>query len=150
MLLALSLAAAAPVFDPFVFFAGATEGVGRLKVVLRRGRRIQVTGSGRMEDGVLVLDQVIAEEGKPVRTRQWRIRRDGPGRYAGTLTDARGPIAGQTRGDRLILRYRTGGGIAIEQRLVLAADGRSAGNRLTARKFGVRVAVLTETIRRRE
>jgi len=41
-------------------------------------------------------------------------------------------------------------GTAIEQWLTLARDGRSAQNRLTARKFGIVVARLDETIRKVE
>lgn len=51
-------------------------------------------------------------------------------------------------GDAFHLRYRTKGGIAIEQWMTLAPGGRSAHNRLVARKMGVIVARLDETIRK--
>lgn len=151
MILALLLAAAEPPrFDPIRFFAGRTEGAGRLKVVLRRGASVRVHGRGRPgPDGALVLDQLIEEEGKPARSRRWQIRRVAPGRYAGALTDARGPVSVEGIGDRLRIRYTAaGGGVAIEQWLTLAADGRSARNRLVARKFGITVARLDEVIRK--
>lgn len=153
MFLALLLAAAAqapPRFDPIRFFTGRTEGTGRLKVVLRRGHPVRVHGRGRVApDGALLLDQTVDEEGKPPRTRQWRIRRTAPGRYAGTLTDARGPVTVESIGNRLHIRFKqASGGVAIEQWLTLALDGRSARNRLVARKLGIAVAHLDETIRK--
>lgn len=136
-----------PRFDPIAFFAGRTEGRGRLKVILRRGRAIHVRGSGRVEpDGTLVLDQVVRQGDAAPQPRRWRIRRVAPGRYAGTLTDARGPVAIEAQGDRLTIRFTIGGGVGVEQRLVLAPDGRSARNRLVARRFGVTLATLDETI----
>ena len=153
MILALLLAAAPaappPRFDAIRFFTGTSEGQARLKVLLSRYRAVRVRSTGRVgADGVLTLDQRIEQEGKAPRTRQWRIREVAPGRYTGTLTDAAGPIVGEARGAELTLSYRAKGGVAIEQRLTLAADGRSARNRLIARKLGVTVAKLEETIRK--
>lgn len=137
-----------PRFDAIRFFTGATEGVGRFKVVFRSAKGVRVEGRGRAEDGVLVLDQRIAREGVAPTIRQWRIREVAPGRYTGTLTDARGPITGESVGGRLRLYYTSTGGYAVEQWLTLAPDGRSAQNRLTAKKLGVTVATLDETIRK--
>ena len=146
---AIPAAAPAPVFDPLTFFAGATEGTARLKIVMRAARAVRVEGRGRVEpDGTLILDQVVAQEGKPATRRQWRIRRTGPSTYAGTLSDAVGPVAGAVTGNRLHLRFTMKGGLATDQWLTLGPDGRSAENLLTARKFGVTVARLDETIRK--
>lgn len=151
MLIALLLAAATPDFDPFRFFAGQTRGEGALKVILRGPVAVTVEGAGRVDpDGTLVLDQVIAEGQKPPRTRQWRLRRVAPGRYQGTLTDARGPVLGEVTGDRLHLRFTTPQGFKVEQWLTLAPDGRSAVNRLEARRLGVKVATLDERITKRD
>lgn len=149
--LALTAAAPAPVptFDAIRFFTGRTEGTARMKVMLGRPHAVHVRGQGRVEpDGTLVLDQVVARDGRPETHRSWRIRQDAPGHYTGTLSDAVGPITGETIGNRLRLSYRARHGIAIEQSLTLAPDGRSAANRLVARKLGVTVAVLDETIRK--
>lgn len=149
LLPALLLAAApAPTFDAIRFFTGATEGTARMKVALGRTHAVRVRGHGRVEpDGTLILDQIVAREGRPETRRSWRIREDSPGHYTGTLTDAIGPITGETTGNRLRLSYRARHGVAIEQWLTLAGDGRSAANRLTARKLGITVATLEETIR---
>ncbi len=138
--------AAPPTFDALRFFTGATRGEGRFKVILRRSQPVSVRGTGRMEGDTLVLDQIVTRAGSAPKPRQWRIRRTAPNRYTGTLSDAKGPITGETIGDRLHLRFTSSDGFAIEQWLTLAADGRSAQNRLTARRFGVQVATLDETI----
>lgn len=158
MILALAPALAAPVgvaaqapaprFDPLRFFEGRTQGVGRFKVVLRAGQDVRVEGRGRMEGDTLVLDQVVTREGTGPKPRQWRIRQTAPGRYTGMLTDAKGPITGEATGDRLHLAFTSTGGYRIDQWLQLSADGRSAQNRLVARRFGVTVAHLDETIRK--
>ncbi|WP_375403792.1 DUF3833 family protein [uncultured Sphingomonas sp.] len=142
-------AAPTPVFDPLIFFAGLTEGTAKLKIVLRAARAVRVEGSGTIRpDGALVLDQTVAQEGKPATRRRWRIHRTGPTTYAGTLSDAVGPIAGEVTGNRLHLSFTMKGGLATDQWLTLSPDGRSAANILTARKFGVTVARLDETIRK--
>ncbi len=135
-----------PVFDALRFFEGTTHGDGRFKVILRGSHRVTVQGRGRMEGDTLVLNQIVTREGTEPKPRQWRIRAVSPGRYTGTLTDAKGPITGETTGDRLHLRYTSTGGFAVEQWLTLSADGRVAQNRLTAKRFGVTVATLDETI----
>ena len=146
-LMLLLLAAAVASFDPLAFFAGRTEGRASLRVIFHRAHAVRVHGHGRPQpDGSLVLDQMVEEEGKPATTRAWRLRRVAPGRYTGTLTDAVGPVTADTIGDRLHIRYRAKGKIAIEQWLRLSPDGRSADNRLTARRLGIPVARLHETI----
>ena len=139
-----------PVFDPITFFQGRTQGRGELKIVLRARQSIAVEGTGRVEpDGTLVLSQLVTQGTAAPRAREWRIRRTAPGRYAGTLSDATGPVSGVSEGRVLTLRF-AGEGVAIEQVLTLADDGRSARNILTARKLGLRVARLDETITRIE
>jgi len=142
-------AATGPRFDPVQFFAGRTEGRGTLKIVLTKRQSVVVHCRGRiMSDGALVLDQTVIEGDKPPATRQWTFRPAGPGRFAGTLSDAAGPIAGSVTGSRLHLHFQMRGGIVADQRLDLAADGASAQNHMTFRKFGVVVGTLDETIRR--
>jgi hypothetical protein len=149
MLLAVMLAASAPAFDPLRFFAGRTRGAAELKVILRARKPVSVRGTGTLQpDGSLVLDQVVTEGDKPPRDRRWHLRRVAPGRYAGTLTDARGPVEGVVTGNRMQLRFVSNDGFRIRQSLTLAPDGRSVANRLVAKRFGITVAVLTERIAR--
>jgi hypothetical protein len=149
MLMTLLLAAAAPTFDPLRFFAGQTRGEGQLKIVFRARVPVAVRGTGRLEaDGTLVLDQLVTEGNKPPRTRRWRLARVTPTHYEGTLTDARGRVVADADGPVLHLSFTTPGHFQVQQWLTLAPDGRSAANRLVARRFGVTVATLTERITR--
>ncbi len=141
-----------PAGQPFPvaqFFTGRTQGEGVLKVMMSGSRKVQVSSRGRREaDGWIALDQTVREEGKPARTRSWRLREVAPGRYAGTLSDAAGPVTGRATGDRLHLSFTMRGGLDAEQWLTLAPGGRSARNVMVVSKFGVPVAALEETIRR--
>ena len=140
--------ASGPRFDPLVFFEGRSRGEGRLKVVLRAARLVDVRSEGHREGATLVLEQRVAEEGERPRIRTWRIREVAPGRYAGTLSDAAGPVSGEAQGNRLHLWFRMKGGLKADQWLTLASDGQSAHNVMKVRKLGIVVATLDETIRR--
>jgi len=138
-----------PRFDAITFFAGRSRGAAELRQIFKAPHAVRVGSYGRVAaDGWLVLDQAIAEPGKPVRQRQWRIREDRPNHYSGSLTDAESPVTGVTEGNRLHLAFQMKGGLATDQWLTLAPDGRSAHNVLIVRKFGVTLAVLEETIRK--
>ena len=149
--------AAAPVFDPLVFFEGELVGEGRLKVAFSDTVPVRVKSFGRVTDGVLVLEQDIAEGDKPVRSRSWTMRGaagqgEGAGRYAGWLSDAGedktgGPVEGSVTGNTLRLTF-TMDGMPVEQVLTLSRDGRRAYNVLTVRRLGLPVAVLSEDIRK--
>jgi hypothetical protein len=104
---------------------------------------------GHMEHGgTLVLEQVVEEEGKPLRTRSWRLVRIGADRFAGTISDARGQVTGEVAGNVLHLRYRSVEGPSVEQWVTLFANGRLASNRMVFRRFGFTVATLEGVIRR--
>ena len=110
---------------------------------------METHGAGRvMGDGTLVLDQRVIDGDKPARQREWRIREIGPGRYSGTLSDAIGPVTGIVAGNCLRLTFRMKGGLSAEQQLWLLANGNTAHNLMTVKKFGLTVAVLDETITR--
>lgn len=137
------------VFDPARFFAGRTQGTGSLKIIAAKRKPVHVEGRGRVDsDGVLVLNQTVIEGDKAPTGRRWTFRQIAPSRYTGTLSDAAGPVAGDVTGNRLHLHFKMHGGIVADQLLDLAADGQSAHNRMTFRKFGVVVARLDEIIRR--
>jgi hypothetical protein len=74
--------------------------------------------------------------------------RDGDRVIQGRLTDAEGPVTITLDGPRAVIAYRTPDGVSIHQQLALQPDGRTVLNHLEARKFGVRVATLEETIRK--
>lgn len=135
-------------FDPVAFFTGQTVGEGVLRVVLSKAVPIAVESRGTPQADGLMLRQTIRQGDKPARMREWTIRKLGPGRYGGTLTDARGPVNMTVRGPRATISYVMKNGMEVRQLLALQADERTVLNHLEVRKFGVRVAQLDETIRK--
>ncbi|WP_010216429.1 DUF3833 family protein [Sphingomonas sp. PAMC 26621] len=145
-----STQAPVPVFDPVAFFAGHTEGKGRLSVILRRHTPTLVEGYGVAPGaGQIDLEQdVRVGVGKPTH-RTWHLRRIAPDRYAGTLSDAVGPVTGEVTGNRLHLQFAMKHGLHAQQWLDLQPGGQTARNRMVVTKFGVPVASVDETIVRR-
>jgi hypothetical protein len=64
------------------------------------------------------------------------------------LTDAVGNVEGWVDGPRLYIRYAMKHGLTVQQQLAEQPDGQTVLNRLVVYKLGVRVATLTETIRK--
>src|ERR1043165_2170331 len=90
---ALLLLQAAATSAPEQFFVGRTEGEYTVQVMLSGRHSVRDHGRGHVDRaGVLVLEQVVEEEGKPARRRQWRLVRAGANRVSGTISDARGPV----------------------------------------------------------
>lgn len=145
-----ALRAPQPRFDIERFFTGRTEGEATLKVVWRDPVPVRVHGQGRLlVDGTLVLDQIVERAGKQPQRRQWRIRPTGAaGRYSGLLTDATDLVEGVVKGNELRLSYPMKDGLRATQYLYLQSDGRTARNRMTITKLGIKVAELDETIRK--
>ena len=150
-LLGLLLSAQAPASALERFFVGRTEGTGTVRVVMSGTHGVRVHSRGRIHrSGALILDQTIEEEGKPARSRTWRLVRSAANRITGTITDARGPVTGDVAGNVVTLRYQLAEGPSVEQRITLQPGGRTAQNRMTFRRFGVNVATVEETIRKVE
>ena len=134
---------------PEQFFVGRTEGTGTVHVILSGRHGVRDRSRGRIDaSGALVLDQIVEEEGKPARRRSWRLVRAGPNRIAGSISDARGALAGEVAGNVITLRYRLAEGPSVEQRITIQPGGRTAHNRMTFRRFGLHVATVETVIRR--
>lgn len=143
-----SFAAQSPPFDPIAFFKGRTHGDGTLKIVLQSPKRVRVDSIGRVErDGSLTLSQRIEEQGKAPRTRTWRLRQTAPGKFAGSLSDAKGPVTVDVIGGRTRIRYTDKDNLKFEQWLTPRGP-RQVENRLTVKRLGITVAHLDETIRK--
>jgi hypothetical protein len=129
------------------FFIGTTEGAGHVDVILS-GRHAMRDhgrdhGRGRIDgEGALVLDQVVEEQGKPARRRIWRLVRTGDNRIIGTISDARGTVAGELTATSLHLRYKLKEGPSVEQWITLQPGGRTDSNRMIFRRFGLKVATV--------
>lgn len=131
------------------FFIGTVEGSGTVSVMLSGRHAVRDRTRGRRDaSGAILLDQVVEEEGKPPRRRTWRLVRAGGNRVTGTISDARGPVAGEIDGNSLHLRYRMVEGHSVDQRITLQPGGRTALNRMIFRRFGIRVATVETVIRK--
>ena len=145
----LLLQAATPAAIAEQFFLGRTEGVGTVHIILSGRHGVRVHSRGRLDrDGALLLEQVVEEEGKPPRRRNWRLVRNGPNRFTGTINDARGPVTGEVTGNVLRLSYRSVEGPSVEHVITIRPDRRSAHNVTRFRRFGLNVATVDEVIRR--
>ena len=141
---------AGPAFDPVAFFTGTTHGDGKLDQIMKGQRIVTVDSVGTpAANGALTLTQRIATQGEPPRTRVWKLKQVAPGRYAGSLTDAVGPVETIAIGRAIRIRYPMKGGLKVEQWLVALPGGRVLDNRLTVTKWGMKVASLHERITKR-
>ena len=140
---------AAKADDPLTFFAGRTESIGTVKIAMKKPFRSRAIGRGQIRhDGSLDLVQRVEDEGQLARERRWRMRKIGPGRYTGTMSEAKGPVTVEEVGDRYRFRFRMDGNIAVEQWLTPMPDGRSARSVVTIRKYGIRVGGSDAVIRK--
>ena len=134
---------------PERFFVGRFEGTGTVHIIFSGRQTVRDVGRGRIgPDGALLIEQVVQQQGAEPRRRSWRLTRSGPNRFTGTITDVRGQVAGEIRGNVLYLRYRSTHGPSVEQWITLHPGGRTAHNRMVFRRFGINVATVEETIRR--
>lgn len=146
-LLLLAQAPAAP--GPEHFFVGRTESTGTVSVFMSGRHGVRDSSRGRIEGGnVLILDQNVQEQGRPARTRSWRLVRAANNRITGTISDARGPVTGDVRGNVIHLGYQSAEGPNVEQWITLDPGRRTAQNRMVFRRLGVTVATVDSVIRR--
>jgi len=145
----LAVPAHAGVEDPLAFFAGRTESIGTVKLAMKKPFRSRAIGKGEIRpDGSLDLVQRVEDQGQLPRERHWRIRQVGPGRFTGTMSEAKGPITVEEIGGRFRFRFRMEGNVAVEQWLIPAADGRSVRSKVSIRKYGIPVGNSDAVIRK--
>lgn len=143
------LAQAAAAQGPEQFFVGRTESMGTVSVVMSGRHAVRDRSRGRVERGnILILEQHVEEQGKPARSRTWRLVRTADNRIAGTISDARGPVTGEVSGNVIHLRYQSIEGPAVEQWITLDPGRRTAQNRMVFRRFGMTLATVTSVIRK--
>ena len=141
---------AGPAFDPIAFFTGTSHGDGQLDQIMKSARTVIVDNVGTPEaDGSITLAQQIVTQGDKPRDRVWRLKQVAPGRYAGSLTDANGPVETVAIGRAIRIRYPMKSGLQVEQWLVALPGGTALDNRLSVTKWGMNVASLHERIEKR-
>ena len=142
-------AADKPRLDMVAFFSGKTHAENVLKIALKRPARLIVDSVGsKSERGEFVLIDTVREEGKPVRTRKWVMKPAGPNRFTGALSDAVGPVDVTVSGNQATIRYMMKGGLKVDQRMELQADGRTLRNHVVVKRFGLKFARVDGTIRK--
>src|SRR6185295_20054964 len=95
-----------------------------------------------------LLIQQVEDEGRPARERRWKIRQVAPGRYAGAMSEAIGPVTIDEVHGSYRFRFKMKGNFAVEQWLVPLPGGTAARNSLKVRKFGMTVGTSDGTIRK--
>lgn len=131
---------------PEHFFVGRTASSGNASVFMSGRHTVRDRSRGRIENGnVLILEQEVEEEGKPVRHRTWRLTRSG-NRITGSISDARGPVTGDVNGNVIHLRYQSREGPGVEQWITIQPSRRTAVNRMIFRRLGVSVATVDSVI----
>ena len=135
--------------QPIRFFEGKTEMMSTVKVIMKKPYASKTVGQGKiLGDGSLNLVQQVEDEGKPASERRWRIKPMGDGRFAGTMSEAIGPIAVQEEDGQYRFRFKMKGGLEVDQLLTPMPGGKVAHSRAVVRKMGMRVAVSEGTIRK--
>jgi hypothetical protein len=154
-LVALALLASSPApaaagpSDPLSFFEGRTESVGTVKLAMKKAFRSRAIGKGDITpDGTLILVQRVEDQGQSPKERRWRMRKVAPGRYTGTMNEAKGPVTVEQVGGRYRFSFRMSGNVAVEQWLDPAADWKSAASKITIRKYGIVVGRSDAVIRK--
>ena len=140
---------AGPVLRPEAFFAGKTQGWGVLQTRGGRpSRQFEVAGEGETDvQGRFHLHQTVTWNDGSRTTREWVMTRQGADGYRATLTDAKGPVTADVRGNVFHLRYRLADpAVVMEQYLYLQPDGVTVLSTGTVTALGVPVAHLSEQI----
>ena len=131
------------------FFEGRTESLATVKIVMRKPFKSRSIGRGEIKaDGSLLLVQRVEDEGKPAHERRWHIRETEPGKFTGTMTEAKGPVTVEEVGGKYRFRFRMKGNVSVEQWIDPLPGGKTANTKVTIRKMGVTVGQSEGTIRR--
>ena len=142
-------ASAVRLTDPLSFFVGTTETLTTVKVVMRKAYRARTMGHGRFgPDGSLILVQRVEDEGRAPFERRWHIKRVGPGRFSGSMSEAKGPVAVAEVAGRYRFRFKMKGSLSVEQWLTPLPDGRTARTESIVHKMGLKVATSNGIIRK--
>lgn len=132
-------AASAGIPDPLRFFEGRTESMATMRIINRSPVVSRWVGYGTIKaDGSLQVVQHVNEQGRPDFDRWWQIREVGPDQFAGTMSEATGPVTIERIGAAYRFRFRMKKNLSAEQWLTPLGET-AARTRMTIRKFGVTV-----------
>ena len=141
-----------PAFDPIRFFSGHVRSWGVLEDRAGQPTSVVTTdcvGEAVGPDGLRMTQRLNVGSEAPM-TRQWSMRRTGPGRYEATANDMVGTAVGEAAGRAFhwqwTLALSPGNplkNVTMDQWWYLQEDG-SMLNRTTIRKLGFIAAEVTE------
>jgi hypothetical protein len=145
-----------PVMDPLAFFTGHIHSAGIVETATGAPDETfttEMTGT-RDPDGTLHLHQDFSFADGKKNSRDWTFRQTGDHTYEGTAADVDGPAKGQAYGNLFhwtyALELSPGNSlktVSMEQWMYLEDDG-TVVNRVTVRKLGLTVAMVTEYFRK--
>ena len=135
--------------DPLRFFEGATLGEGTVHILFKKPFKSRSVGRGKINaDGTLDLVQRVEEDGRAPFQRRWHMKRIGPGRFTGTMSEATSAVTVDEIGERYRFRFAMKNNVKVEQWLTPLEGGQSARNDVTIRKHGIIVGRSKGTIKR--
>ena len=144
-----SLWAAEQTTNAMRFFEGRTESLATIKLVMKKPYKSRSIGRGEIKpDGSLLLVQRVEDEGKQPHERRWHIRETSPGKFTGTMSEAKGPVVVDEVGGRYRFRFRMKGNVSVEQWIAPLPGGKTASTKVTIRKMGITVGQSEGTIKR--
>jgi hypothetical protein len=148
-------AGAEPELDPVAYFEGPTVSWGVFENAGRPTRRFDGDRVGHREGDALVLMQRIRFDDGRTQQRRWRLWRVGPHEFHATAPGVIGIARGEAYGnafrwdyvlqvdpDNRLTRVR------MQHWMYLAGDRSTLVNRVVVRKFGIRIAEVTEYFQR--
>ena len=134
---------------PEHFFVGRTVSTGTATILMNGSRTVRDRGRGRIERGnILIIEQIVEEEGRPPRARTWRLVRRADNSITGTITGVLGPVTGYARGNVIHLNYQSSEGPSVAQWITLDPGRRTARNRMVYSRMGMTVATVDTVIRK--
>jgi hypothetical protein len=134
---------------PLQFFSGKTEMNSTVKIILKKPFKSRAIGLGRiLGDGSLSLAQQVFDEGETAKQRNWKIRQVKPRQYAGTMTEAVGPVIVDEVEGRYRFKFKMKGGLAVEQWMTPLPGGNAARSQTIVRRLGLKVASSDGIIRK--
>jgi hypothetical protein len=76
------------------------------------------------------------------------MRQVAPDRFAGSMSEAVGPVTAEEIGGRFRFRFKMKGNLTVEQWLTPLPEGQEALSKVVVRKFGMKVGSAEGTIRK--
>ncbi len=146
-----------PKLNPVEFFGGETHSTG----VIENAKglptmRITTQTKGKVQDGVLYIEQDLFPEGQKKNHRSWKLKQIDENLVEATSNDMYGTARGLLYGNHFMWTYRMKlvnrkfiRHARMQQDMYLMPDGETLIIRSVIRKFGITVAQITEQFKKK-